>query len=350
MWDDEFRWRGLAGRAAPKDFTELASRTGRECFFVYDTEKTEWGGLPGARFVESILSAGLDGPGRLACYDYPSGNADSVPSVEPMDLNRPGLGPAWDDPKIFPVSEPSRIAKYRRHQSWYRECVLRADAGKFMSYDPLGSYLGEGEVAARPDLNFLTAEAAAHAVERAAIVKSEGGALDPVRSRHNMLSSMPMCFNLFGSLRGEPAFLTLFQSVFDPAAVRIVDIACEYAPDRAGDYLGDRTAFDAVVCYETEAGRRFMGVETKYTEPFSAKEYESDRYTEVTRESGWFKDPESASSVMKTSKSNQLWRNVMLAASKEMKGSAGRGAVAVVALAGDPGSVAGCRHRPGAPR
>ena len=125
-------------------------------------------------------------------------------------------------------------------------------------------------------------------------MKAEGGSLDPVRLRRNLLSSMPLCFNLFGSLRAEPAFLTLFQRVFDPAATRIVDVICEYAPQPPKDYLDDRTAFDAVVFYETSTGPRFMGIETKYTEPFSAKEYESSAYTAVTTDSGWFQDPETA--------------------------------------------------------
>lgn len=207
-----------------------------------------------------------------------------------------------------------------------------------MTYDPLGSYLSKQAVESNPSLNFLTAEAEAHAVERAAVDREEGGALDPVRLRQNLLSSMPLCFNLFGSLRGEPAFLTLFQRVFDPAATRIINVMCEYAPQPPEDYLADRTAFDAVVFYETSTGPRFMGIETKYTEPFSAKEYETATYSKVTANSGWYEDPETAPSLLKGSKSNQLWRNLMLAASLELAGTHGQGSVAVVALEDDPGA------------
>ena len=341
VWDTGFDWCGRDGRTPPADFAEFATRRGRELFFVYDAEKTEWGGLPGAAFLESIVSAGLDEPGRLTGFGYPSGNTVSVPSVDPMDLDRPGarwLSPAWDEPSIYPANESARIAKYRRHQSWYRECVLQAAPGKFMNYDPLGSYLSKDSVESNPSLNFLTAEAEAHAVERAAVVKKEGGALDPVRLRQNLLSSMPLCFNLFGSLRGEPAFLTLFQRVFDPAATRIIDVLCEYAPQPPEEYIADRTAFDAVVFYDTASGPRFMGIETKYTEPFSAKEYESGRYDTVTRDSKWFEDADTAPVVLKRSKSNQLWRNLMLAASMELAGTHGHGSVAVVALEDDPGA------------
>lgn len=341
VWDAGYDWRGREGRRPPADFAQLATRQGRELFFVYDDEKTEWGGLPRAAFLEAIVSAGLSDPGRLTGFGYPTGGSFSVPSVDPMDLERPGarwLLPAWDDPSLFPASEAARIAKYRRLQSWYRECVLQASPGKFMSHDALGSYLSKEAVNSDPSLNFLTAEAEAHAVERAAIVKAEGGALDPVRLRQNLLSSMPMCFNLFGSLRGEPAFLSLFQRVFDSGATHIVDVVCEFAPQPPEAYLSDRTAFDAVVLYESVDGPRFMGIETKYTEPFSAKEYTSERYDTVTRDSNWFVQPESAPRVLKGNKSNQLWRNVMLAASMELAGTHGHGSVAVVALEDDPGA------------
>lgn len=341
VWGTGFNWCGREGCTPPADFAELALRPGRELFFVYDDEKSEWGGLPGAPFLEAIVSAGLAQPGRLVGSAYPSGNTVSVPSVDPIELDRDGarwLIPAWNDPAIFPTNEHGRIAKYRRHQSWYRECVLQTAPGKFMAYDPLGSYLSREAVESDPSLNFLTAEAEVHAVERAAVVKEEGGALDPIRLRQNLLSSMPLCFNLFGSMRGEPAFLTLFQEIFDSAAIRIIDVLCEYAPQPPEDHLGDRTAFDAVVFYETAAGPRFMGIETKYTEPFSAKEYETERYGEVTKDSGWFEDPATAPSVLKRSKSNQLWRNMILAASLESVGAHGRGSVAVVALEDDPGA------------
>lgn len=246
----------------------------------------------------------------------------------------------WHVDALFPANEPARVARYRRLQSWYRERILRARPGRFMTYEALGNYLHADEVQLRPDLNFLNAEAFAHAEERAAQVRLEGGTLEPTRLKQNLLSSMPLCFNLFGALRGEPAFLDLFRALFDPEATRISDVVCEWAPQPPSEHLADRTAFDAIVFYETGAGPRFCGIETKYTEPFSAKEYESERYTAVTRTSGWFSDPEQAIVELKGCKSNQLWRNVLLAASVETRGEHGAGSVAVVALEDDSGAAA----------
>ncbi|NRQ50412.1 PGN_0703 family putative restriction endonuclease [Aeromicrobium stalagmiti] len=246
---------------------------------------------------------------------------------------------SWDAPGLLPPSEPKRVARYRRLQSWYREVQLGAPAGKFGSYDPLGSYLDPKAVKQQRDLNFLHPSAYEHAETRSIEVQAEGGALDPTRLFHNMLSSMPMCFNLFGAMRGEhDAFLPVFTSLFDDEATAISEIVCEWAPPDADARIGDRTAFDAVIFYEAGDQKRFIGIETKYTEPFSRRVYESQRYTDVTAGCGWFVHPESAADSLKGPKSNQLWRNVLLAAALDSSGQHGRGSVAVVALDGDSGA------------
>lgn len=241
----------------------------------------------------------------------------------------------WDAPELFPVGESTRVAKYRRLQSRYRHEVLHVKPGQAGNYPALGSYLDADEVAAQPLLNFLSQAALDHALEREASVKSERGALDPVRLHRNMLSSMPLCFNLFGTMRAEPAFLEVFQRLFDAEATQILEIICEWAPQPPSEHLDDRTAFDAVVFYDTANGLRFCGIETKYTEPFSDKVYASARYEEITATSGWFVGGPDAVETLKHRKSNQLWRNLMLAASLEAEGSRGAGRVAVVALADD---------------
>ncbi len=69
--------------------------------------------------------------------------------------------------------------------------------------------------------------------------------------------------------------------------------------------------------------KRFCAVETKYTEPFSVREYDEvkrPRYADITHGAGsWFK-PDSLG-VLKKSKTNQLWRNVMLASALEQLGN-----------------------------
>lgn len=242
--------------------------------------------------------------------------------------------PTWDTEGLLPKNEDARTARYRRLQSWYREVVMEASAGDYREYKPLGSYLDPSEVERDRSLNFIHPEAHAHAEQRAVEVQAEGGTLSVPRLFHNMLSSMPMCFNLFGAMRAEPEFLEVFRSLFDSEATAIREIVCEWAPPEPALRLGDHSAFDAVVHYEADGERRFVGIETKYTEPFSRKDYDRPRYREVTSESGWFASAESADRL-KASATNQLWRTTLLAAAADGSAEYGRGSVAVVALSDD---------------
>lgn len=84
-----------------------------------------------------------------------------------------------------------------------------------------------------------------------------------------MLSSMPLCFSLFGTLRSLPdRGLDLVRQLFDHEADEVLWTECEWKPE--SNPLGDRTAFDAVLMVRRGQTRHLIGVETKYTEPFSA--------------------------------------------------------------------------------
>jgi len=85
------------------------------------------------------------------------------------------------------------------------------------------------------------------------------------------------------------------------------------------------------------AGRsRLVGVETKYTEPFSPTEYDKPSYRTVTnRASSWFMP--NAAPQARRSATNQLWRNLMLA-QESATDLAVNGAVMVLTAAKDPGA------------
>lgn len=73
----------------------------------------------------------------------------------------------------------------------------------------------------------------------------------------------------------------------------------------------DRTAFDAQVDYRTRNGqRRFLAVETKYTEPFTPTRYDRALYRRITDGSGWFRD--GAADELVDPATNQLWRGLLL--------------------------------------
>ena len=210
VWTDGFEW-CHAGHALqpPSGPEELAHLAGREYFPLFDDEKTlVVGPLAFAQaFLRAAVSSGLEDPSTLASLSWPSGDVQEMGAWPPIDLaGRVQLRPEvpWDDPGLFPVNESARMAKYRKLQSRYRHEVLHAKPGASGNYAALESYLDADEVAANPQLNFLNPVAFAHALEREVVDQKQGGALDPIRLRRNMLSSMPLCFNLFGTMRAEP--------------------------------------------------------------------------------------------------------------------------------------------------
>lgn len=252
----------------------------------------------------------------------------------------------WDDPGLAVDSDSRRRARYRLLQSWYREVVLGARPGTYSPPGreprPCGSLLHPDDVAARPDLNFLDERIETYVTSRAQQVQAEAGTLEEQRLRHNMLSSMPLCFNLFGMLRAEPdSQLEVVRELFDPEASEVEMIECEWTPRDPASTIHDRTAFDAaIVTRRADGTRHLVGAETKYTEPFSPTRYgapdrrhDAGRYREIHASSGWF-DPD-AHDALTSSATNQLWRNCLLAAAAEQSGEFDSAAVVVVALADD---------------
>ena len=251
----------------------------------------------------------------------------------PMTAAPPTAEAAWADPRLKIASDSARTARYRALQSWYREEVLGVPPGRDRRGRVIASMLPEDALVEHPGLNFITPEASTYASERAGEVLKTGGTLDEDRLRRNMLSSMPMCFNIFGSLRNHQELGVLLSEAFELDVSSIDGVECEWAPDRTA-HLNDRTAFDAFVSYRDPSGRKcFLAIETKYTEPFSQKEYDSELYRQVTAGSGYFR--EGASEYLIGRATNQMWRMTMLAASMLHRGDFDGGAVAVLSLADD---------------
>ena len=169
-------------------------------------------------------------------------------------------------------------------------------------------------------------------------IKSEGGTVDDDRLMRNMLSSMPLCFNLFGYLREhrDEAAQGL-AAVLDLDINKVLDVSVEWAPNRE-DHLQDRTAFDAFVVYVRSDGcRAFLGVETKYTEPFSSTCHVSEHYDRVTRDpASGFKS--GAEERLCEPATNQLWRNALLVHSLRSTDEFADGHVVVISCKGDQGA------------
>ena len=64
----------------------------------------------------------------------------------------------------------------------------------------------------------------------------------------------------------------MVKEIFDPEAIEVEAMECEWKPGT--NVLDDRTAFDAVVVTKRTGGERHLiGIETKYTEALSSKQY-----------------------------------------------------------------------------
>jgi len=242
----------------------------------------------------------------------------------------------WQDPRLRVRSDPARRAARRLLQGWWREVELGLAPGRDQDGSLRNNMLPAEAVARDRSLNFLSPEAASYAEKRAPVVLGEAGALDEDRLWRNLLSSMPLCFNLFGRLRADPecgARVLARATGLDVA--KIEELEVEWTP-AGGHPLGDRTAFDAWVSYrDSHDNRAFFAVETKYTEPFSRGVYDRPRYREVTAwpEVGFLPG---AADILRAAATNQLWRNTLLAAAVRREGGFAEGRVLVVALEDDP--------------
>ena len=90
--------------------------------------------------------------------------------------------------------------------------------------------------------------------------------LDETRLRGDLLSSMPMAFNLFGEAAVHEESKQALAALLAPGSAGPVEILFEWSPGRrSGEYTGDRTAFDVSVQIGT-GPRTVVGIETKYYE------------------------------------------------------------------------------------
>ncbi len=88
--------------------------------------------------------------------------------------------------------------------------------------------------------------------------RSKGKVFGRPRIFANLLSSQPLCFNLFGEMAEDLDLATaVLRDLTGGAVARVLGIEFEHSPGR-GDttYTGDRSAFDVFIQYEPARGGR----------------------------------------------------------------------------------------------
>lgn len=133
----------------------------------------------------------------------------------------------------------------------------------------------------------------------------------------DLLSSQPLCFNLFGELALNLDLASqVLRRLLPKMIARVTRVEFEHSPGR-GDprYTSDRSAFDVYVEHVTPAGvPGFLGIEVKYVEDMTDKAARHrDRYDEVADKLDCFL-PEQRRRL-RAVPLNQIWRDHLLVGS-----------------------------------
>ena len=190
---------------------------------------------------------------------------------------------------------------------------------------PMGSYVdGRGRqrklgsrlsaFAAAAGANFLDPELQ-RLTRRELAYREPGAMIDEHRVWSNMLSSMPLAFNLFGGLKldGDLA-RAVCGRLWPDLAHQVCHIQFEHSPARGDQrFTADGTAFDVFIsCRDTDGAKTFIAIEVKYSEAMTEAEARGrERYEELAKVCGLYRDPSDPS--LRANPLQQLWREHMLA-------------------------------------
>lgn len=198
--------------------------------------------------------------------------------------------------------------RMRLHQGWWRTNVLSEEPGRHpkIETERICNTITKGETSKK---NFLT-DSCISSVEQTLTDRKEqeSGLMEQDRLFNNLLSSQPLCFNFFGELNADKTFGLYVLKTFYPTLTKLRRVIFEYAPIEK--YTKDNSAFDIAFEVEKDDEIGLIGWECKYTDTFSATEYDKLSYRELFSKSVSFI---ADFDELKKSKTNQLFRNQLIA-------------------------------------
>lgn len=177
----------------------------------------------------------------------------------------------------------------------------------------------EIEFAKKNKVNFLTSNIKRLVTEKIVEIRNNGGLVNEPRIWNNLLSSQPLCFNLFGELHYDLNLASkYFNKLFPEQVLTVTNIDFEYSSKRSNP---DESAFDVFVEYlNKDLKKCFIGIEVKYQEnlreesPAKAdqifKKHKAD-YLRLTNESKAFIP--NAIEKLRFVPLSQIWRDHLLA-------------------------------------
>jgi hypothetical protein len=179
---------------------------------------------------------------------------------------------------------------------------------------PLGSRLTTTDGEPPTLANYLSAPAKRQVKAAVAAARESGALLSRPRLWVDLLSSQPLCFNLFGPLAEDLDLATASLRLLWPHIDQVTEIKFEWSPGRGDEhYTGNRSAFDVFVAYQNATGRGFLGIEVKYHENLrgTAATDQKQRYPKIAAAQGVFRDD--ALSALQMLPLQQLWLDHLLA-------------------------------------
>lgn len=212
----------------------------------------------------------------------------------------------------FPTSESGFKRRMRFHQGWWRAFVLAEEEGDYPHKKgfTICNTILDGQTSRKNFLSPKIVEAVIQTIKERQAASS--GILEENRLFNNLLSSQPLCFNFFGELKIDTDFALQILRQFWSDITEIKRVIFEFSSSE--NYTNDNSAFD--VAFEVKAGSRngLVGLECKYTDTFSQKEYDKPEYRHVFSKS---KEKVFAAKYENfiAARFNQLFRNQLIAES-----------------------------------
>jgi hypothetical protein len=203
-------------------------------------------------------------------------------------------------------SEPQRKRRLRFHQGWWRAFVLGEPAGPhpLRAGETVCNVISGGKESGKNFFGPGTADAVAATLDER--TRESGGKIDERRLFNNLLSSQPLVFNFFGPLRQDLALATQVVRALFPGIDAVTAVKFEFAPKG----WVDNSAFDVALEVMAQGRKGLIGLECKFTEPFSPTEYDTAGYREIATVCSAFDVP--YEDCIK-SEFNQLFRNQLIA-------------------------------------
>jgi hypothetical protein len=171
-------------------------------------------------------------------------------------------------PRDRPTTHWKRLARFRQSQ-WRTAHGFPIGSEPYRGgrdAEPVGSRM-ELDFARKTGANFISAAALA-AVHSRLNSPEPHQTLSEDRLWADLLSSMPLCFNLFGDLAWDRELASSAVAAWWPdLPAGRVTLRFEHSPGRRDpSFLGNRTAFDVAIEIDTPTGIAVVGVEVKYHE------------------------------------------------------------------------------------